>query len=73
VDILSVNRERADLDTAFPRYVIIHPEKVLFIRLAVEDGGSLTAARESGRLAGRPCGREQERVPRSRPKSMIQQ
>jgi hypothetical protein len=37
----AVNREWAELDTAFPRGVIIHPEKHLYVRFSVEKGGCL--------------------------------
>jgi hypothetical protein len=33
-----VNRERAELETAFPRFVIIHPEQLVYILLSVEKG-----------------------------------
>jgi hypothetical protein len=36
-----VNRERAELETAFPRLVIIHPEQHVYVRLSVEKGYSI--------------------------------
>jgi hypothetical protein len=36
-----VNRERVELETAFPRFVIIHPEQIVHVRLSVEKGYSI--------------------------------
>jgi hypothetical protein len=44
-----VNRERAELDTPFPRGVIIHPEKLLYVRLSVEKGGCLTTRADASK------------------------
>jgi hypothetical protein len=57
-----VIRERAELETAFPRCVIIHPEQLVYVRLSVEKGGCLAALGESSRMSGRPCGIEQVRA-----------
>jgi hypothetical protein len=46
VDTEDVNRERAELETAFQRCVIIHPEQIVYVRLSVEKGGCLAAQRE---------------------------
>jgi hypothetical protein len=56
-----VNRERAELETAFPRCVIIHPEQLVYVRLSVEKGGCLADLSESSRMSGRPRGLGQER------------
>jgi hypothetical protein len=40
-----VNRERAELETAFPRFVIMHPEQLVYVRLSVEKGGCLAVNR----------------------------
>jgi hypothetical protein len=55
-----VNRERAELETAFPWFVIIHPERLLSVRLSIVKGGSLAALRESGRMSCCPRGHEHE-------------
>jgi hypothetical protein len=57
-----VHRERVELETAFPRCVIIHPEQLMYVRLSVEKGGCLAALSESGRMSGRTRGREQQRA-----------
>jgi hypothetical protein len=38
VGIQEVNRERAEMETAFPGCVIIRPEQHLYVRLWVENG-----------------------------------
>jgi hypothetical protein len=53
-----VNRERAELETAFPRCVIIHPEQLVYVRLSVEKGRCLGAPSESSRMSGRPHARK---------------
>jgi hypothetical protein len=57
-----INRERAELETALPRCVIIHAEQFVYFRLALEKGGCLAALRESDRISGRQRGREQKRA-----------
>jgi hypothetical protein len=52
----AVYRERAELETAFPRCIIIHPEQLIYVRLSVEKGGCLAALSESGRMSGRTRG-----------------
>jgi hypothetical protein len=57
-----IKRDRAALETAFPRFVIIHLEDSLYVQFSDRKGGWLAALRESGRGSGRPRGGEQERA-----------
>jgi hypothetical protein len=56
------NRESAELETEFPRCVIIHPEQLVYVRLSVKKGGYLAALSESSRMSARSYGRERERA-----------
>jgi hypothetical protein len=62
VDTENVNRERAELESAFPRCVFIHPEQLDYVRLSVEKGGCLAGLCERSRKPGRPRGRKQEQA-----------
>jgi hypothetical protein len=57
-----VNRESAELETSFPRCVVIHPEILLYARPSVEKGGCLAALSEGTHMSGRPHGLEQWRA-----------
>jgi hypothetical protein len=57
-----VNRDRPELETAFPRCDIIHPEQLVYVRISVEKGGCLPVLSKSSRISDRPRGREQERA-----------
>jgi hypothetical protein len=56
-----VKRERAELETAFPRCVIIHPEQLLHVCLSFEKGGCFAALRISAHMSGLPRRRERKR------------
>jgi hypothetical protein len=54
-----IKRDRAELEIAFPRFVIIHLEQPLYVHFSDRKAGWLAALRESGRVSGRPLGGEQ--------------
>jgi hypothetical protein len=56
------NRKSAELETEFPRCVIVHPEQLVYVRLSVKKGGYLAALSESSRMSARSRGRERERA-----------
>jgi hypothetical protein len=60
VDSDEVYRKRAQLETAFPKSVIIHPKHLLYIRLSIQKGEGLVALSENRCKSGRPRGFEKE-------------
>jgi hypothetical protein len=63
-----MSTEGAELETAFPQYVIIHPEQLGYVLPAAEKGKCVSALGESRHMSGRLRGREHERatIPRLR-------